>query len=127
MDHVLAGKAVFKSTTDAVGDVALISGGILAATANDNSAQNVGLGLLAAGLLSKVLSSAATPDADTRMWDNLPQHLSFGALQLPEGAHEGTVRFRDAAGQELAHLRKTVSFTVYPHRDTVVFISDQKL
>jgi hypothetical protein len=127
MDHVLAGKAVFKSTTDAVGDIGIISGGILAATAHDNTAQNVGLGLLAAGLVSKIISSAATPDADTRMWDNLPQHLSFGALQLPEGPHEGAVRFLDTAGRELEHLRKTVSFTVYPNRDTVVFISDQKL
>lgn len=128
MDHVLAGKAVFKSTTDAVGDIGIISGGILAATSHhDSTARDVGLGLLAAGLVSKIVSSAATPDADTRMWDNLPQHLSFAALQLPEGAHTGAVRFRDAAGKEIEHLRKTVSFTVYPNRDTVVFISDQKL
>jgi hypothetical protein len=126
MDHVLAGKAVFKATTDAAGDAALISGGILAATSHrDSTAQHVGLGLLAAGLLSKIVSSAATPEADTRQWDNLPQYLSFGALRLPTGTHTGTVRFLDAAGREIAHLRKTVTFTVYPQRDTVLFLSDQ--
>jgi tetratricopeptide (TPR) repeat protein len=79
MDHILSNKAVFKSATDSIGDVALVGGLGTALLSGDQTAQQVGLGLALAGLLTKAVSAAATPAADTRAWDNLPQYLSLAA------------------------------------------------
>jgi hypothetical protein len=124
MDHVLANKAVFKGSTDAFGTGALISGGALAATQR-GGAQEVGIGLLAAGLVSKLVSAATTPAADTRSWDNLPEYLSFVALELPPGTYDAGVDFTDAAGN--AVMTKTFRFTTpAPNgHDAVLFVSDK--
>jgi len=126
MDHVLANKAVFKSTTDTIGNAAIISGAILASSNNNRNrtANEVGLGLLAAGLLSKAFSAATSPDADTRQWDNLPQYISFAALKLSPGAHVVTVEFNDAGGRPRSNLAKTITVNVPADRDKVVFVSD---
>jgi tetratricopeptide (TPR) repeat protein len=123
MDHILANKAVFKSTTDNFGTAGILSGGILAGTQR-GAAQGVGLGLLAAGVLSKIVSSATTPEADTRAWDNLPQYISFAALDLAPGPHTATVEFTDAYGNVIPNLTKTVNFSISAGHDTVVFASD---
>ncbi|MBI3880333.1 MAG: hypothetical protein HY301_09760 [Verrucomicrobia bacterium] len=127
MDHILGNKAVFKSTTDAAGNAAIIAGSALIAggSGSRGAADEVGLGLLLAGLVSKVASSAATPEADTRQWYNLPQYLTFTALRMPPGPHTGTVEFLNATGQVVPNLNKQLNFTVYPDRDTVIFFSDQ--
>lgn len=122
MDHILGNKAVFKSSTSAFGDAAIISGAAVGATSRNNE---VALGLIAAGILSKIVSGAATPDADIREWGALPQYLSFGALALPPGQHTGTIEFFDAKGRRLPNMKKTVTFNALKDRDTVVFISDQ--
>ena len=124
MDHVLANKAVFKGTTDAIGTGALVSGGVLAATQRGD-AQIVGLGLLAAGALTKIVSGATTPEADTRAWDNLPQYVSFTPLKLAPGTYDGAVDFTDAAGN--AVMTKTFKFTTpAPNgHDAVIFLSDK--
>ena len=87
----------------------------------------MGLGLIAAGLLSKALSAPTTPEADTRAWDNLPQYLSFVALDLPPGPHSMTVEFTDAAGNVLPAHTKTYLFTVTPGDDSVLFASDRNV
>lgn len=124
MDHVLANKAVFKGTTDAIGTGALISGGVLAGTQRGD-AQIVGLGLLAAGAISKIVSASTTPQADTRAWDNLPQYVSFTSLKLPAGTYDGAVDFTDAAGNVV--MTKTFKFTTpAPNgHDAVIFLSDK--
>src|SRR5437870_1423726 len=124
MDHVLANKAVFKGTTDAIGTGAMVGGGVLAATQRGD-AQLVGVGLLAAGLVSKIVSSATTPAADTRSWDNLPQYLSFTSMELPPGAYDGAVDFTDPAGNVV--MTKTFKFTTpAPNgHDAVIFLSDK--
>jgi tetratricopeptide (TPR) repeat protein len=133
MDHILANKAVFKSATDTAGNVAIVGGGVMAATTSGD-AQIAGLGLLAAGLISKAISASTKPQADTRAWDNLPMHLSFTFAQLPPGQHTATIEFLDSANQPLAGLTKTVTFTVAGgpdvpgsghRRDTVIFVSDK--
>jgi hypothetical protein len=125
MDHVLGNKAVFKSTTDKVGDLALIGGLTTAAVSDSRTSQNVGLGIAAAGLVAKLISAAATPDADTRAWDNLPQFISFAAVQLPVGEHAVTIDFLDATGKANERLTKLVNVSVTAtDRDTVVFVSD---
>ena len=127
MDHVLANKAVFKSATDTAGDAAIISGAILAGSqrGHHNAGQEVGLGLVLAGIAAKVISGSTTPQADTRTWDNLPQFISFAAVPLPVGQHTVTVEFLDASGKLDAKLSKTITVNVTTSdRDKVVFVSD---
>jgi hypothetical protein len=126
MDHVLANKAVFKKTTDTLGDAAIVSGSILAGIGHGshNASDEVGAGLLIAGLVSKIISSATTPEADTRAWDNLPQFISFATMKLSPGEHVVTVEFNDAGGQANPKLNKTITVNVPADRDKVVFVSD---
>jgi hypothetical protein len=128
MDHVLGNKAVFKSATDTAGNVALIGGLGTAAFSHDRTAQEVGLGIAAAGLISKIISAATTPEADIRTWDNLPQFISFASMALPVGQHTATVEFFDGSGSPVSRLTKTVTFTVTStEQDKVVFVSDCSL
>jgi tetratricopeptide (TPR) repeat protein len=123
MDHVLANKAVFKKTTDTLGDAAIITGAVLA---THRDTEIAGLATLGAGLISKIFSSAANPEADIRAWDNLPQFLSFTAFALPPGPHTLTVDFLDEGGRPLGGQTRTVTFTVpAPGRDQVIYVSDK--
>ena len=123
VDHILANKAVFKETTDIVGDAALIGAGISAYQPRDHRDDGLTAGLAAVGLLSKIASAATTPDADTRCWDNLPQALGFAALKLPPGEHPATVEFRAADGHAVAV--RPFRLTVRPApADTVVLLSE---
>ena len=123
MDHVLQGKAVFKESTDAFGTGAIIAGAGVAIAGQSNTAQGVGLGLVAAGLVSKIISAATTPAADTRSWSNLPNLLSFAALRMSPGPHSLRVEFRDAGGRVV--VTRDAAFHVVPGRDTVLFLSDR--
>ena len=127
MDHVLGNKAVFKSATDAVGNVAIVGGAILATQQNQRSSvDEVGAGLLIFGLASKLFSAATTPAADTRSWENLPEWLTFGALRLPPGSHLATVEFLSPAGGPIPSLTRTYQLTIPENsRDLVVFVSDK--
>jgi hypothetical protein len=127
MDHILGNKAVFKKTTDIVGTVGIVGGAAtLAGSGGNSTANQVGIGLLAAGLISKLVSSATTPEADIRTWDNLPHYLSFASVPLPPGPHQATVQFLDAAGQVMPYLTKSISFDVPADgKDKVIFVSDQ--
>ena len=124
MDHVLANKAVFKTATDVAGTAGIV-GGAIATTSRDRTTEEVGLGVLAAGIITKVVSAATTPAADVRAWNNLPRYLSFAAIELPPGQHVATVEFRDRAGQLLPNLTKSITINVpADKRDKVVFVSD---
>ena len=126
MDHILGNKAVFKKSTDVVGNVALIGGLSTAAFSDNRTAQQVGLGVALAGLISKGISAATTPEADTRSWDNLPRYISFANLEIPPGQHTITVEFRDPAGRTLPRLTKTLTVNVSEDgKDKVIFVSDQ--
>jgi hypothetical protein len=124
MDHVLANKAVFKATTSAVGDAALIGGLMTAAASDSHTSQNIGLGIALAGLLTKVVSASTAPQADTRTWDNLPQFLSFATASLTPGQHNVIVAFHDANGKAVPDLTKSLTVDVPADRDKVVFVSD---
>jgi hypothetical protein len=123
MDHILANKAVFKSATDTFGTGAILGGAVVGM---NRGTQEIGLGLIAAGVLSKVVAAATTPAADTRAWDNLPQYVSFVAMELPPGPHTATIEFTDAAGNVLPAMTKTFSFSVSPGNDAVLFASGRK-
>jgi hypothetical protein len=124
MDHVLGNKAVFKAATDAAGTVAIV-GGVIAASQHNRTSQQVGVGLIVAGVASKIFSASTTPAADIRTWDNLPRFLTFATLTLPPGAHPVTVEFLDGAGRPIANLTKTITINVAAGRDKIVFVSDQ--
>jgi hypothetical protein len=124
MDHILANQAVFKSTTDTAGDAALLSGIILTQGRNT---QDVGLGLVAAGLVSKIFSAAASPQADTRDWDNLPDYLTFGTMSLPPGNHALSIEYLDGSGNVIPSMTRTEHVVVNPlPSDTVLYFSDTK-
>ena len=129
MDHILGNKAVFKSATDIAGDVGIVGGAatMLAGAANrNNTATEVGAGLLALGLVSKVVSAATTPEADVRAWDNLPHYLSFACVPLPPGPQSVTVEFLDAAGMVVPSMTKTLVVNLPADgKDKVIFVSDQ--
>jgi len=127
MDHVLGNKAVFKTATDTAGNAAILSGAVLGTT-RQREAQIAGLALVGAGLVRKMFSAAATPEADLRMWDNLPLYLSFVALELPPGPHTLSVEFRDGTDRVLAGLTKVVTLNVPAGAgDKVVYLSDQSI
>lgn len=93
---------------------------------HNSAVDEVGLGLVAAGVISQLFSSATTPQADTRTWDNLPHYLSFASLSLPAGDHPATVAFYDSAGHILPNLTKHLTIHVPQDGATrVVFVSDQ--
>jgi hypothetical protein len=126
MDHILGNKAVFKKTTDVVGNVALVGGLSTAAFSDNRTAQQVGLGVALAGLISKGISAATTPQADTRSWDNLPRYISFANLEVAPGQHIITVEFRNSTGAVLSNLTKTLTVDVPADgKDKVIFVSDQ--
>jgi hypothetical protein len=125
MDHVLANKAVFKKATDVAGTAAIVGGATTAIVSGNQTGEAVGLGLVAAGLITKVFSSSTTPAADTRAWDNLPRYLSFAALRLAPGPHVAIIEFQGQGGATLANLTKTFTVNVpADKRDKVVFVSD---
>jgi len=127
MDHILGNKAVFKQTTGVAGTAAIV-GGAIAASQNNRTAQNVGLGLMAAGIIASIVSAATRPEADVRTWNNLPRFLAFAALALPPGPHQVTVQFRDAAGTALPQFTKVLTVNVPSDgKDKVIFVSDQSL
>jgi hypothetical protein len=128
MDHILGNKAVFKTTTDVAGNVAIIGGAATALSSRDRTVQEVGLGVALAGLVTKGISAATTPEADIRAWDNLPHYLSFASLSLPPGEHVAKVEFLDPEGRVLSNLTKSITIEVAAGgKDKVVFVSDSSL
>jgi hypothetical protein len=126
MDHVLANKAVFKSATDVGGTAAIIGGAIMANQRNQNSAvDEIGAGLIVAGVLSKIISASTTPAADTRTWDNLPQLLYFGSMFLPSGEHSLQAEFLDSQGRSIAGLTRNFSVQLTNQAPAIVFLTDR--
>jgi hypothetical protein len=149
MDHVLGNKAVFKKTTDTIGDVALV-GAVVAAnnihqerrrvvtdekgrrrivTESDKSdgAETAAIALGIVGILSKLAAAATQTHADVRTWDNLPQALSFGALRLAPGDQAALLQFYDGNGQAVPDLARRFTLAVADSvKDTVVILSELK-
>lgn len=121
MDHVLGRKAVFKAATDTFGDAAIIGGAIMA---SESDHTNAGLAVAAVGVLSKILSSASNPEADTRTWKNLPQYLSLYSTRMSPGDYEALVQFLDETGQVVGPHTKTINIHLTSNKKPlVVFVS----
>ncbi len=149
MDHVLGNKAVFKKTTETIGDIALVGAAVAANNINQekrrvvtdekgrkrvvierdksDGAETAAIALGVIGIFSKIAAAATKTNADVRMWDNLPQYLSFGSLQLPAGDHAAILQFYDANGQAVPDLTRRLTISVAdPAKDTVVILSELK-
>lgn len=88
---ILNGKAEFKGTADAVGGAAITSG--LTAMYSDNqSMANLGASMALFGLVAKVAAAAATPAADIRYWDNLPNVIDVAAVPVPNSPYVASAR-----------------------------------
>ena len=122
MDLILARKANVKKVGDTIGDIGTVPGVVLV---DYEDTRDAGLALLGVGLVGKFIGNSVEPRADTRTWNNLPQHLSFAALQLPAGEHPATVDFLDTTGAALPDRKKSVLLTVQAGRDTVVLVADR--
>ena len=122
MDMVLARKASVKKTADTIGDIGTLPGVILM---DFEDTQEAGLALLGVGLIGKFIGGSVEPQADTRTWNNLPQHLGFVSLQLPTGKYRATIEFLDRNGTALPEHQKSVMLGVRTGHDTVVFVADQ--
>jgi hypothetical protein len=139
MDYVLGRKAVFKSTTGAIGDAALTGAAISADRARElerenrqkersrdkrtddqknrdeekvDNAQDTALVLGIIGGFAKLASAATVARADTRQWDTLPQRLSFAAYHLGPGLHSATLQYFDRQGNVLSALTQHVVIPV---------------
>ncbi|HVS51797.1 MAG TPA: hypothetical protein VHD62_05525 [Opitutaceae bacterium] len=135
MDHILGNKAVFKTNANLAGDAALAGSAYAQDQARKreregkdaDDAQFASLGLGVLGVIGKVASAATQAQADTRQWDNLPQHLGFAALKLAPGTHSATLEFLDRDGAVLEQRTQHLALAVLPGgRDTVVFLSELK-
>jgi len=134
MDYILGNKAVFKGTTDVVGDVSLLGAVIAHNEAERKRAEGesgrgsdqTALALAALGAFSKVLSAATVARADIRAWDNLPRYLGFTALRLRAGDHAAAIEYLGADGRVIeADTREfTLHVPAAGDRDTVVFLSE---
>lgn len=112
MDAVLGNKAVFKSGANTVGDVALVGAIATHDLGRGEDKNQAALALAAVGLLSKFASAATQSSADTRMWSNLPQYLSFAALQLAPGEYPATLEFTNTNGQVVPERTQHFVITV---------------
>lgn len=101
VDYVLNGKAEFKADTQAAAIGAVAAGAAVAGTSHNNTQTAVGLGLVAAGLITEAFSASTHPEADTRMWDNLPNSLFLYSLKCPVGTTKVVVRALTADGKVL--------------------------
>ncbi|WP_417456691.1 hypothetical protein [Kordiimonas sp.] len=85
VDGILEGKAQFKETTAAVGDVMSTAGTVTALAGlygGDSDAALVGAGIALIGGLFGAASEAAKPEADTRQWDNLPRYVTVATESI---------------------------------------------
>ncbi len=108
IDRINKGKAVYKETTDAVGDVAIVAGAATVyagAGIGNRDASLVGLAIMGVGVLAKVTASAMEADADTRQWTNLPDSVFILTFKSPElRGDEIEVFFMDVNGSKMREL-----------------------
>jgi hypothetical protein len=133
MDHILGNKVVFREAASSVGQAAIIAGAAILERDADKrrrgeggseGRENLGVGLIAAGVFAEILSAATQTRADTRAWSNLPQYLAYVPLELPPGDHPAVLEFLDAKGKPVpAHTQNFTIQAGQPGRPTVLLRS----
>ncbi|MBL68429.1 MAG: hypothetical protein CMO74_08270 [Verrucomicrobiales bacterium] len=122
VDWVLARKARVKNAADLVGDISFLPGVVLA---QPEGTRTAGLALVATSLTAKAVGGSTQPRADTRTWNNLPQHLAFATLRLPPGEREVDIDFHDANDNLISNFSRRLKLNIKPDGDTVVLVADQ--
>lgn len=117
IDHVLAGKAVFKATTGTIGNVGLAAGaGLAIAGANGGKSSDelliAGAAAAAVGVIGKILESNAHPEADVRQWDSLPDTIQLVSAKLSPGQHRLRIEFLDGHGVQTGGLDREMNITI---------------
>jgi tetratricopeptide (TPR) repeat protein len=90
IDGILAGKANFKATTGAIGDVAMQTG---MSQMSGGDFSDGAVGMAAVGAIFSMFSSAAKTQADIRGWDNLPDAIMIGTAAAPAKPVAAKVRY----------------------------------
>ena len=83
-----------RTVKSALGTGLLAGGALTTLAARNNTTAEVGLGLLAAGVLLK-----ATSQPDLRVWDTLPRSTFAVPMSIPPGKHDLMVTFPSYGGQ----------------------------
>ncbi|HEY8965803.1 MAG TPA: hypothetical protein VIM58_05135, partial [Candidatus Methylacidiphilales bacterium] len=78
-------------------------------TSRSDTQSLAGLGLVVGGIITKVVSSAAHPEADIRAWDNLPHSIFLTGLRVPEGITKIRIEARDGADNLVSTALKEVN------------------
>ena len=116
VDHVLDGKASFKSGTDKVGDIMLAGGAAAAhmgASYGDDSAALAGAVVALGGLIAKGMAAAMRPESDTRTWDNLPDRVHLAAIRSTAAGESIKVQFLDEKSVPIHFERDTQDLAMY--------------
>lgn len=118
LDYILNGKAEFKSATDMAGNAAIVAGAATALTSDNNTQSFVGAGLVAAGIITKVVSASTHPAADVRSWDNLPNSIYLYSFKCPVGTTNVTLKAFGAGGKILKE--ETLPIVIKPQQNITV-------
>lgn len=105
IDAILAGKAQFKADTAKTGQ-ALMAAGMAMQYSGNNDAAALGGVLALAGMIAAGVAEAANPEADTRMWINLPEqvHILPVSSQMFDQSTPIKVSFKNKDNKELSSL-----------------------
>jgi len=98
IDHINAGKAVFK-------DAAVIGGIFALDNSRSESGDLFGLALIALGLLTPA-------EADDRFWSTLPGEVQVLTAKLPPGEHDLRVEVKDRTGASIVEETKKLHVVV---------------
>lgn len=107
MDNVLDNQASIKTATNVGGDTLIVAG---AAGTGDSGRDAV---LVLGGVLMKVISAAANPEADIRFWHNLPAKFDLIPLSLPPGTH--TVQLTIQQEGQAENQQESLEWEIPPH------------
>lgn len=99
-DHM--GRIKAKAIARAVAKYAAGTAGQVAGAQISKKNEGAGTALFLASTIFKV-ASAATESADKRSWITLPSSIWIGRTYLPPGPQKVTLKFLDAAGNEVQH------------------------
>ena len=116
VDHVLDGKATFKSGTETVGDALLVGGATAAymgASYGNEDAALAGAIVVLGGLVAKGIAAAMRPDADIRTWDSLPDRVHVAAVRSAAAGDSIKVQFLDEKSAPIHIGQKAQDLAMY--------------
>jgi tetratricopeptide (TPR) repeat protein len=104
IDHINAGKAVFK-------DAAIVGGAFVLDNSGSGTSDAIGIAMILVGLLLPA-------EADTRAWNTLPGEVQVLTAKLAPGEHDLRIDVKDGGGSTIASESRTLHVTVRENRTT---------